>query len=102
MPLHIFVFVFVFVNPHLKPKVTNYLILLAVSVNTSYLKKKATAFPQLFIVPSLHHPDYGMRVSQNAIQIIPIETKSTAKRLRTIRQANSNVLTPAAIAPVNR
>lgn len=26
-------------------------------------KEKATAFPQLFIVPSLHHPDYGMRVS---------------------------------------
>ena len=65
MPLHTFVFVFVFVNPHLKPKVTNYLILLAVSVNTSYLKKKQLLFPNcsLFNVPSLHHPDYGMRVS---------------------------------------
>lgn len=36
-----------------------------------------------------------MRVSLNAIQIIPIETKPTAKRVRTTRQANSNAHKPS-------
>lgn len=36
-----------------------------------------------------------MGASLNAIQIIPIETKPTAKRLCTTRQANSNVPKPS-------